>query len=68
MIQTIMIQTIKHKFKKARQPSGCFPKKPRHLKNKGPGNAKLYSNRPGSGLLTREEIDRRRGGNPKGAY
>ncbi|PKN07915.1 MAG: hypothetical protein CVU73_10980 [Deltaproteobacteria bacterium HGW-Deltaproteobacteria-8] len=37
-------------------------------KHNGPGTAKSYHNRPGSGLLTREEIDRRRGGNPKGGY
>jgi len=37
-------------------------------KNTGHGTAKSYHNRPGSGLLTREEIDRRRGGNPKGGY
>lgn len=49
-------------------PHGCFPKRARHLKHKGPGNAKSYFNRPGSGLLTREEIERRRGVNPKGAY
>ena len=46
----------------------CFPKSPRHLKHKGSGNAKSYLDRPGSGLLTREEIERRRCGNPKGAY
>jgi len=34
----------------------------------GPGTAKSYFDRPGSGLLTKEEITRRRGGNPKGAY
>lgn len=59
-------------------------RKPKHLKNKGPGTAKFYSKerhlvrrngkvhlgiaRPGSGLLTEAEITRRRGGNPKGAY
>lgn len=46
----------------------CFPAKPRHLKHKGPGNAKSYLGRPGSGLLTAAEIERKRGGNPKGAY
>lgn len=38
------------------------------VKHSGPGAAKSYFNRPGSGLLTKEEIARRRGGNPKGAY
>lgn len=37
-------------------------------KHKGPGTAKSYHDRSGSGLLTRDEIVRRRGGNPKGAY
>lgn len=46
----------------------CFPKKPRHLKNKGPGHAKSYFDRPGSGLLTEAMILARRNGNPKGAY
>ncbi len=44
-----------------RKPRGCFPAKPRHLRHKGPGTAKSYFNRPGSGLLTREEISRRAG-------
>ena len=40
----------------------------RHRGHTVPGTAKSYFDRPGSGLLTREEIDRRRRGNPKGAY
>jgi hypothetical protein len=50
------------------EPKGCFPAKPKHLKHKGPGTAKSYFDRPGSGLLTAAEITRRRGGNPKGSY
>lgn len=38
------------------------------VQRSGPGNAKSYFDRPGSGLLTRKEIESRRGGNPKGAY
>lgn len=37
-------------------------------RNSGPGTSKSYFNRPGSGLLSRQEIDRRRGGNPRGSY
>lgn len=58
-----IIQTLR-----ARSPRGRFPGKPRHLKHDGPGTAKSYFDRPGSGLLTREEIERGRGGNPKGSY
>jgi hypothetical protein len=66
MIQPSAFHAIR--FKDTPKPRGCFPAKPRHLKHKGPGTAKSYSDRPGSGLLTRDEITRRRGGNPKGAY
>lgn len=47
------------------KPFSVRPTKERHS---GPGNAKSYFDRPGSGLLTSAEIERRRGGNPKGAY
>ena len=37
-------------------------------KNSGPGTSRSYFNRPGSGLLSWQEIDRRRGGNKRGSY
>jgi len=47
------------------KPYSAMPTRTRH---NGPGTAKSYLERPGSGLLTREEIKRRRGGNSKGSY
>lgn len=37
-------------------------------KGSGPGTSKSYFNRPGSGLLSWQEIDRRRGWDPRGSY
>lgn len=61
MIQPDSIYAARHKPFVAFPWGGhCFPAKPRHLKHKGPGNAKSYLDRPGSGLLTRKEIERKR--------
>lgn len=65
MIQPDSHYALRHKN---REPRGCFPRTPRHCRNHGDGVACSYHLRPGSGLLTREEIIRRRAGNPKGAY
>lgn len=56
-----MIQPTSYYSKrfKNREPRGCFPKRPRHLKHKGEGVACSYFLRPGSGLLTREQTARR---------
>ena len=68
MIQPGSYRTTRHKEFKETLRRPCLPEKPRHLKNTGPGTAKSYFDHPGSGLLTRDEITRRRGGNPKGGY
>lgn len=60
MIQPTSHSSTRHKPYVAPWWSGpCFPAKPRHLKHKGPGTAKSYFDRPGSGLLNREQTARR---------
>jgi len=68
MIQPESSRAMKFKKFKESRFRPCFPKRPSHLRHTGSGTAKSYFERPSSGLLTREEIARRRGGNPKGSY
>ena len=59
---------LRHKAYRESLRFPCFPRSPRHLRSPWPRHSEVVPQPSRLRTLTREEIDRRRGGNPKGAY